>query len=133
MAIIFSLTMPIERGIGYFRFLMFIFGFIFIFTLIGIIFYLSKTGLYSEVIDWNGHEWIPTREYKFSALVFAGIIMCLVYLIPMILRPIDFINNFMKYTLGLFAYLFMLPTFSIIMQIYAFCNLHDISWGNRPS
>ena len=27
----------------------------------------------------------------------------------------------------------MLPTFINVMQIYGMCNLHDISWGNRPT
>jgi hypothetical protein len=56
-----------------------------------------------------------------------------VFLIPMILRPLDFLSNFKNYVLGLFSYLFMMPTFINIMQIYAMCNLHDISWGNRPT
>jgi hypothetical protein len=56
-----------------------------------------------------------------------------VFLMPMILRPLDFLSNFKNYTLGLFSYLFMMPTFINIMQIYAMCNLHDISWGNRPA
>ena len=34
---------------------------------------------------------------------------------------------------GLFTYLLILPLFINIMQIYAMCNLHDISWGNRPA
>lgn len=27
----------------------------------------------------------------------------------------------------------MMPTFINVMQIYSMANLHDISWGNRPS
>ena len=59
--------------------------------------------------------------------------MCAVFLIPMILRPLDFLLNVRNYILGLASYIFMMPTFINIMQIYAMCNLHDISWGNRPS
>ena len=59
--------------------------------------------------------------------------MMAVFLIPMILRPLDFLGNVRNYILGLFSYLFMMPTFINIMQIYAMCNLHDISWGNRPT
>lgn len=51
----------------------------------------------------------------------------------MLLRPLDYLKNFMNYTIGLISYLFMMPTFINIMQIYAMCNLHDISWGNRPT
>ena len=31
------------------------------------------------------------------------------------------------------VYLFMFPTFATVIQIYAMSNLHDISWGNRPT
>lgn len=59
--------------------------------------------------------------------------MCGVFLIPIILRPLDFLMNVRAYVVGLFTYIFMMPTFINIMQIYAMCNLHDISWGNRPA
>lgn len=49
------------------------------------------------------------------------------------LRPLDFLFNIHKFLIGLISYLYMLPTFSVLFQIYAFCNLHDISWGNRPA
>ena len=56
-----------------------------------------------------------------------------VFLIPIILRPLDFLSNVRNYIFGLISYLWMMPTFINVMQIYAMCNLHDISWGNRPS
>ena len=49
------------------------------------------------------------------------------------MRPVDFIQNFSKYTVGLISYLFLLPMFTNIFQTYAMCNLHDVSWGNRPT
>jgi len=58
--------------------------------------------------------------------------MLALYLLPMVLRPIDFIANFGSYTIGLLSYLVLIPVFSNVFQIYAMCNLHDISWGNRP-
>jgi len=59
--------------------------------------------------------------------------MSCVFIIPMLLRPMDFIKNFVNYLMGMFAYIFMMPTYTNIMQIYAMCNLHDVSWGNRPT
>ena len=59
--------------------------------------------------------------------------MMLVFLLPMILRPLDFLGNTRNYILGFFSHLFMMPIFFNVMQIYSMCNLHDISWGNRPS
>ena len=59
--------------------------------------------------------------------------MLAVYVLPFVLRPVDFITNFSKYILGLISYLFLLPMFTNVFQIYAMCNLHDVSWGNRPA
>ena len=78
-------------------------------------------------------HWKPMGGKHFSPLVLAGVIMMSVFLIPMILRPLDFLSNMRNYLMGLLSYLFMMPTFINIMQIYAMCNLHDISWGNRPT
>jgi len=55
------------------------------------------------------------------------------YLLPILLRPMDFILNFRNYIIGLVTYIVLLPTFINIMQVYSMCNLHDVSWGNRPS
>ena len=59
--------------------------------------------------------------------------MLCIYLIPILFRPIDFLENFKGYMIGLIAYLVMIPLFANIFSIYAMSNLHDISWGNRPS
>ena len=59
--------------------------------------------------------------------------MLAVYIVPFILRPIDFLENFRGYVLGLVSYLILIPMFTNIFSIYAMSNLHDISWGNRPS
>ncbi|RIB11527.1 glycosyltransferase family 2 protein [Gigaspora rosea] len=29
-------------------------------------------------------------------------------------------------------YILLVPLYIIILNIYAFCNIHDVSWGNRP-
>lgn len=74
-----------------------------------------------------------TPVTNFSVLTLSGVIMMCVYILPMVLRPLDFIMNFRGYIIGMFTYIFMLPTFINIMTIYSMCNLHDISWGNRPT
>ena len=79
------------------------------------------------------YVWTGVDNYPFSYLVLAGTIMLSIYLVPMILRPIDFLNNFKGYIVGLIAYLLLIPMFSNIFSIYSMCNLHDISWGNRPT
>jgi hypothetical protein len=60
-------------------------------------------------------------------------IMLSVYLLPIALRPLDFLFNAPRYLIGLVSYIILLPCFINIMQVYSMCNLHDISWGNRPS
>ena len=59
--------------------------------------------------------------------------MLCVYLLPMIMRPKDCLDMLRGYVMGLIIYLFLLPFFVTIMQVYGFCNLHDLSWGNRPT
>jgi len=66
-------------------------------------------------------------------LTLAGVIMLSVYLLPFILRPLDFLSNAKKYVLGFLVYMLLMPMFTNVFQIYALCNLHDVSWGNRPS
>lgn len=55
------------------------------------------------------------------------------FILPFIMRPMDALFHLKGYLIGMFTYIFMLPTFINIMSIYSMCNLHDVSWGNRPS
>jgi len=59
--------------------------------------------------------------------------MLSIYYVPMILRPIDFLFNPFRYIVGLISYFMMMPMFLNVFTIYAICNLHDVSWGNRPA
>ena len=133
MTLIISLTTTVDRGESIFLFLMAIFGVLLILTMSGIIIYLSTVGFYPHEQVYVNWHWVEEETRNFSFLVLSGVIMCTVFLIPMILRPLDFLSNTRNYLLGLLSYLFMMPTFINIMQIYAMCNLHDISWGNRPT
>jgi hypothetical protein len=117
-----------------------IFGLLLLGSMGGIIYYLIQTGFYPEILHfvrdpdpYTPGKWEHTGLHNFSFLVLAGVIMFSVFLAPIILRPIDFIANMKNYILGLISYLFMMPTFINIMQIYSMSNLHDISWGNRPA
>ena len=138
MALIMSLTTPVDRGVIYFKALMVIFGLLLVFSMVGVIGYLVDTGFYPKVMEYREDRWprwqpkIPEERY-ISILVCSGVVMCAVYLIPIILRPLDFLMNLRVYLIGLVSYMFMMPTFINVMQVYAMCNLHDISWGNRPS
>jgi hypothetical protein len=32
---------------------------------------------------------------------------------------------------GILSYIFMMPLYQIIFQVFSYANLHDVSWGNR--
>jgi len=59
--------------------------------------------------------------------------MLSVYLVPIVMRPIDFLSNIGGYVIGLVAYILLIPMFVNVFSIYSFSNLHDVSWGNRPT
>ena len=122
-------------------------------SIFGIMFFLGVAGFYPPVmwkdcsIDEYSCTWVDVTGHKasegaplvniggpyFSPTVLCGWIMMTVFLFPMMLRPFDFLNNFTAYMVGMITYVLLLPTFTNIMQIYSMCNLHDLSWGNRPA
>ena len=135
MCLIISLALPLDRAKPCFVIAITLFGGIKIAAIVGMMFYLSAAGFMPEHMTFDPYSWTWTMEgdHHFSWLVLAGVIMLAVYTIPFLLRPIDFLENFKGYTLGLMAYLLLIPMFTNIFTIYAMCNLHDLSWGNRPT
>jgi|SRR4051794_5427114 hypothetical protein len=57
MTLIISLTTTVDRGIAIFKFLMFLFGFLLILTMSGIVLYLIDTGFYPEAMEYKPNEW----------------------------------------------------------------------------
>ena len=53
------------------------------------------------------------------------------YIVPLVLNCKDL--SWLKVITGSLVLLCMLPTYINIFVIYAISNLHDISWGNRPT
>jgi cellulose synthase/poly-beta-1,6-N-acetylglucosamine synthase-like glycosyltransferase len=51
----------------------------------------------------------------------------------MIMRPSDFCAGFTNYLMGLIMYMLLTPFFINVLTVYTMCNLHDVSWGNRPA
>jgi len=135
-----SIALPIERAIGYFNVVAVAMGILTLSSLAGITYFLAHRGLFppeqSCDLDPNTNRivcvQIEDTEY-FSTLCLAGIIMLTVYMLPFVMRPLDFLSNFKSYVLGFTAYMLMMPVFTNVFQIYAMCNLHDVSWGNRPT
>ena len=132
---------------GYFRVVAIIFGILMILTLVGICIFLADRGLIAnDSICLNNNPKLPTScelvdyprppaepETYFSLLCLAGIIMLSIYCMPIIMRPFDFLANIRNYSMGFISYMLMMPVFTNVLQIYAMCNLHDVSWGNRPT
>ena len=77
--VLVSIATPIDRAISFFRVISIIFSVLTILSLIGITAFLIGTGFYPE-----GH---------FSWLTMAGTIMLSIYIIPLLMRPVDFLWN----------------------------------------
>ena len=135
MCLIVSLAIPLDRAKPCFTIATAIFGLISICAITGMVGYLAAAGFtpHRSVHDVASNTWTTYPDTHFSWLVLAGIIMLTIYLVPFIFRPVDFLENFKGYVVGLIAYLVMIPLFANIFSIYAMSNLHDISWGNRPT
>lgn len=133
-------SLPIEKAMPYFRFVAVVMSILVLSSIVGLCYYMSQVTFqtmdYVKNTDPETEEvqpYIPTGEYYFNWLTLAGVIMLSVYTLPFLLRPIDFLTNFKKYTLGFLSFMLLMPMITNVFQIYAMCNLHDISWGNRPT
>ena len=141
ISVFVSIALPIDRAMPYFHFVAVVMSILVLFSLAGICYYLSIQGFHTQAYEENPVKsqrdttpYVPIpNEYYFNVLTLAGVIMLVVYILPFIMRPMDFMQNAKKYILGFMAYMLLMPMFTNIFQIYAMCNLHDISWGNRPS
>lgn len=135
MCLIISLAMPLDKARPCFAIATTIFGLISIVSIVGMTFYLASAGFYPHkaVFDPYDNTWTQYPETHFSWLCLAGVIMLCIYLVPILFRPVDFLENFKGYIVGLIAYLVLIPLFANIFSIYSMSNLHDISWGNRPT
>lgn len=96
-----SIAVPIDKAMTYFKIIAGILSLLTITSIFGIAVFLFETGIYS-----NG---------QLNILTLSGVVMLSIYLLPMILRPLDFLFNFKQYIVGLFAYIIMLPVFINIM------------------
>ena len=143
LSIFVSIALPIDRAMGYFRVVSIIMSILMITSLVGISYALAARGFFPAVATCEKDEDHPDAkcvyvdnpdgETYFSTLCLAGVIMLSMYILPMLMRPLDFLSNFKNYTMGFISYMMMMPVFTNIFQIYAMCNLHDVSWGNRPT
>ena len=135
MVLILSLALPLEKAKAWFLIVLAAFSVLTVTSIVGIIFYLKVQTLYPPEKEFHpdDKEWYKTGNSYFSVLVLCGIIMLSLYAVPMIMRPVDFLSNFAGYIVGLVSYIVLIPMFVNVFSIYSFSNLHDVSWGNRPT
>ena len=143
---IVSLAGPIDRAMFYFKLSSVFFSIATLGTIFGIAFLNINNGPHPQMLifDHDSKAWYPCFEQPqagsdpvpivhFHILLVSTAIMLFVYIAPMVIRPLDFLKHFSSYVVGFVTYFFMMPVFITCMTVYSMCNLHDISWGNRPS
>lgn len=141
----------LSKAMFYFKSLLVFLTFWTFVGLIGMTYLISETGFkgkYNEDInkdtgcqnyDADNNEWVRVGKkkdlsrYNFMWTSLFGVIILCAFFVPILLRPMDFIKNIHRYIVGFCTYMVLLPTYTNTLQIYAMCNLHDISWGNRPT
>ena len=67
-----------------------------------------------------------------------SLIVSVVYLVSYLVPPIIFdLENFFpeicSQIAGLICYLLTIPMYQIVFQLFAYANIHDVSWGNRDA
>ena len=96
--VVTSLAGPLDKAMGYFRFISAIFSVLTLTSLVGIFMFLSATPFWDtekdlETDKQGNTKWVDKGgELHFSYLKMAGCIMFTVFIMPMLLRPIDFMN-----------------------------------------
>jgi cellulose synthase/poly-beta-1,6-N-acetylglucosamine synthase-like glycosyltransferase len=65
-------------------------------------------------------------------------IVSAIYLASYVLPPMlydcrNFWNHFFDQVKGIIAYFLTIPMYQIVFQLFAYANLHDVSWGNRDA
>lgn len=70
--------------------------------------------------------------------VFSGFLATLIiltflltYLMPPLLFDLKGTCDLKRFVPGLLSYWVCIPLYAIVLQVYSYANLHDVSWGNR--
>lgn len=72
-----------------------------------------------------------TMDFNFTFFVSGGIYLTS-YFVPPFLY--DFKGTLCKIhhlLLGFVCYMFCIPMYQIVFQVFAYANFHDVTWGNR--
>lgn len=121
LTIFISICVPINKAICVFYVITVILTILTILWVTGLITYLNTTGFYpAQRVYLEKHKkWmeLPAEEYPptLSTLNVAGSIMLMIYILPFIMRPLDFLRNPKSYLVGLASYFSISPVFIVIM------------------
>jgi len=55
------------------------------------------------------------------------------YIVPLLMNIFSLMSNIFGVFFGLISYIVMTPTYVNTFVIFAFANLHDVTWGNRQT
>ncbi|KAI8929496.1 chitin synthase-domain-containing protein [Entophlyctis helioformis] len=107
-------------------------GCIFLFAIImGSMLYLGGYSIFATIQSLKPEEKKSVAKLWASNEAFRDMILSVgstygVYILSsiMFLDPWHMVTSFVQY-------LFFLPAFTNILNVYAFCNLHDVSWGTK--
>ena len=98
--LLLSISAPIEKAMTYFRVIGVIFSVLVLACFAGVIGYMAATGMHAYEMHWveaaPGMGRYVRRDdelQRVSRLTVAGTIMLCVYLLPFLLRPMDFLLN----------------------------------------
>ena len=100
---------------------------VYMFTLVALLFGTVMIGtIYLSVRYFFLDELNETSWYMFISIGCS-------FIIPFVLNICGWLNNIKTFIIGTISFIFLVPTFLNVFVIYAFCNIHDMSWGTRES
>jgi hypothetical protein len=120
----------VAKVITFYMGIMWIIGFTnFVFITRGVF----SAGFFHEVehIDPVTNVKTTTKEMTMVGMFF--MIQIALFILPFIMRPLNFLANIPQYLLGGLFFFFAYPPYSIMFYLYACTNSHNVSWGNRPA
>ena len=71
-----------------------------------------------------------TRNLSFMV---TGTYLVSYWIPPMMYDNSKFCHKLIDQLFGFFSYLVCIPMYQIVFQIFAYANIHDVTWGNRDA
>lgn len=114
LILMLSLCKDVEKSLREFKIMIFLFGCFMFYTLFTSLQYF----------------FIKKQSNFLTLALVIGIAAS--YIVPPIIN-ICSVGNVLAFVFGYIAYLFLTPLYVNVFVIYAFANIHDVTWGNRDS